>query len=75
MRLQLSSKRRIRKKACTGKVVFQEKDGAVTAAQSMRYHGSRLHAYKCPFSEHWNIGHHNKQGRQSIRDQIAAREG
>lgn len=52
----MSSKRRIRKASCDGKVPHA-KDAAYTTAKRMWKRGERVHAYKCPFGNHWHVGH------------------
>lgn len=52
----MSSKRRLRKSSCDGKVA-RDKDGAYAQAKRMWKRGERVHAYKCDFGNHWHVGH------------------
>ena len=62
----MASKRRIRRRACTGKVQHT-KDSAFNAALSLRKRTSeRVDAYPCEFGDHWHVGHRPKKVQQSI---------
>ena len=58
----MSSKRRLRRKGCTGKVVY-DKDTAFLVAKRLWNAGKRMHAYKCVFGDHWHTGHFGKVAR------------
>lgn len=56
----MSSKRRIRRKKCTGKKRYAAKEEAYAALwaikQSDNYQYRHLQAYKCPFCKGWHLG-------------------
>ena len=52
----MSSKRRIRKSSCDGKIVH-DKASAYIRAKRLWKKGERVHAYKCRFGDHWHVGH------------------
>lgn len=55
----MSSKRRIRRNACDGKVRFADITTAMSAAWSARKEGLTIRlmrAYQCGFCHHWHIG-------------------
>jgi len=52
----MSSKRRIRRKSCTGKLVHDRQD-ALYHAHLLRQSGEHVAAYKCRFGDHWHVGH------------------
>lgn len=54
----MSSKRRLRRKACSSKISYQELAWAATAAKRRsKATGTSIGFYKCPFSSHYHIGH------------------
>ena len=57
----MASKRRLRRKGCTGKQVHPDQAAAVAHAIHLnrtRIGRARVHAYRCPFSRvHWHVGH------------------
>jgi hypothetical protein len=68
----MSSKRRIRKNSCTGKVVYETKEAAITANicyYKKKLHDYCLHEYKCKFCKKWHLGH-NYNLRERIKKYI-----
>jgi len=54
----MSSKRRVRRKACTGKIRHATFADAIAAARSLyRASGQYLTPYRCRFGQHYHIGH------------------
>jgi len=54
----LASKRRIRKKACDGKVKYKTVKDAQSARINMkRFKGENLTVYKCKFCRNYHVGH------------------
>ena len=54
----MSSKRRVRRKACTGKIRHATFADAVAAARSLyRANGEYLTPYRCRFGHHYHTGH------------------
>jgi hypothetical protein len=67
----MSSKRRVRKNSCEGKVQYATLDDAKLAA--IRWNKAKndsCHPYKCEFGEHYHIGHPPKK----VKAAIAARQ-
>lgn len=59
----MASKRRLRRKGCTGKNVY-DRVAAESAAWGRRQAtGENIRAYRCPFGDHWHIGHRTAQVR------------
>lgn len=55
----MSSKRRIRRRQCKSKKVYADEGQAAAAIRLMDQRGiarTGLHAYKCPFGNHWHVG-------------------
>lgn len=57
----MSSKRRLRRKACSGKVAHSTEAAAVAASKALyRKTGEFVQAYRCKYSgkhPHWHVGH------------------
>jgi hypothetical protein len=54
----MSSKRRIRRKQCTGKIRHRSLGGAIAAAKSLRRaKGEIVSAYSCRFCKGYHVGH------------------
>lgn len=53
----MSSKRRIRRKQCGHKVKFASLSDAHRRAMELWAKGIRMRAYKCPWGDHFHIGH------------------
>lgn len=56
----MASKRRLRRKGCTGKHVHADQARAVAHAIALnrtRIGRDRVHAYRCAFGSHWHVGH------------------
>jgi len=57
----MSSKRRLRRRACEGKRIYRTHWDALTARNYMRDLGldpyKRLQVYKCKFHPHYHVGH------------------
>lgn len=64
----MSSKRAQRRRACTGKIGYQDLDAAVAAAGEVwrRYRDS-LNAYRCRFCGRFHLGHPPARVRQAMR--------
>lgn len=66
----MSSKRHLRKKSCEGKQRHASQCEAVAHVIHLTKHGERgLHAYRCPFGDHWHVGHMSKRAKQARRAQ------
>lgn len=65
----MSSKRRIRRKQCEGKVRHASRDAAITAVRQMaRRRDVYLVPYRCQFCKGWHIGHPNSAIRNAMRE-------
>lgn len=53
----MSSKRRLRRKACTGKIAHDRQDALYHAFLLRSKTGEHVTAYKCQFGNHWHVGH------------------
>lgn len=65
----MASKRRLRRKACTGKVRYgtqEDCDKVMRAVNSKSEVRQRMSAYKCKFCNGWHFGHTPKKVIQSI---------
>jgi hypothetical protein len=69
----VSSKRRHRRKACTGKVRHRDPAAARAAANAARGRGHRVNAYPCPHCGGWHIGHPTRGQRHAARQAVSAR--
>ena len=63
----VSSKRRQRRKACTGKVRYPAPGPATAAAERTTRGRYRLNAYHCPHCTGWHIGHPTRGQRHAAR--------
>jgi hypothetical protein len=64
------TKRKLRRKSCTGKIRYESFNDANKHAVSMHYKtGQWFAAYHCKFCGGWHIGHPPYSVRQSIIDQ------
>lgn len=58
----MSSKRRLRRKSCTGKQRHDTEAQAVAHALSeFKRSGERLEAYRCRFGAHYHVGHESRR--------------
>jgi hypothetical protein len=63
----MSSKRHQRRKACGGKEQHPNQAGAVRHLISLKHKGDYgLITYKCPFGDHWHVGHPPRKVRQAL---------
>jgi len=63
----MSSKRHQRRKACDGKEQHSNQAGAVRHLISLKHKGDYgLITYKCPFGNHWHVGHPPRKVRQAL---------
>jgi hypothetical protein len=62
----MSSKRRIRRKSCGGKVRYAAQSAAQIQANRMWRNGSKVRPYKCGFCHGWHNGHMRKQDKMRI---------
>jgi hypothetical protein len=69
----MSSKRRHRRKACTGKTRHVDLAAAREAALRARGRGHRVNTYPCPYCGGWHIGHPTRDQRHAGRQAVAAR--
>lgn len=54
----MASKRRLRRKGCDRKQVFNKEDAGLHARRRFGQTGQFIKAYKCSFGHHWHIGHY-----------------
>jgi hypothetical protein len=69
----VSSKRRLRRKACHGKVRYDARSTAAAAAKTTTGGRHWLHAYHCPHCTGWHIGHPTGRQRHAARAAIRER--
>jgi hypothetical protein len=63
----MSSKRHQRRKACGHKHPHADQAAAVTHLISLKHKGDfGLITYKCPFGNHWHVGHPPRKVRQAL---------
>lgn len=63
----MSSKRRVRRKACEGKVRYETFAQARSAAfLRSRDTGEWIVPYRCRFGKHYHIGHQTVRARQAL---------
>lgn len=63
----MSSKRRLRRRACEQKASYPTLADAMAHKASLRHRkGEHVHAYKCDFGDHWHVGHVPWRVRQAI---------
>jgi hypothetical protein len=55
---RMSSKRRIRRKSCMGKIIHDQQSAIRHAIRLRRMDNSNMCAYKCLFGNHWHVGHY-----------------
>ncbi len=60
----MASKRRLRRRACEGKVRHDIESGAAAHKQRL---GFPFVYYKCQFCSGWHVGRPDKRKRQSLR--------
>jgi hypothetical protein len=54
----VSSKRRLRRKACESKRSYDTPEAAANQAKKARLvRDERVYSYKCEYGNHWHIGH------------------
>jgi hypothetical protein len=63
----MASKRRIRRKSCTGKIRHASKEEARIAAQKLRAKGEIVGVYLCRFCNGWHVGHTPRKIRRIMR--------
>lgn len=65
----MSSKRRIKRKSCEGKVLFKTHDEAlIVLKKRFKNTFERIGVYKCQFGNHYHIGHSNRKMKQYIKN-------
>jgi hypothetical protein len=63
----MSSKRHLRRKACSSKQSHPDQAGAVRHLISLKHKGEfGLITYKCPFGNHWHVGHPPRHVREAL---------
>ena len=63
----MSSKRHQRRKACGDKEHHADQAGAVRHLIPLKHKGDfGLITYKCPFGNHWHVGHPPRRVRQAL---------
>ena len=68
----MASKRAVRRKTCSSKTTyFREVDAVGVAIIRSKAIGEKLHAYRCPFGQHWHVGHVPTQHKRTRRAQFA----
>lgn len=66
-------------RSCDGKVEYATRELARAAANQMRERGrahrskSRLTFYKCPYADHWHVGHETTRSTAEVRAARRAR--
>lgn len=70
----MSSKRRIRRRSCEGKVAYATQTEAARQAGLVRraHQGGQWSAYHCDFCGKWHVGRPSARQRQAMRDRRAA---
>lgn len=53
----MASKRRIRRKACTGKQQHTRETAYAHAYALWKSKGETVQPYRCRFGNHWHVGH------------------
>lgn len=70
----MASKRRLRRKACTGKEPYPDRVNAAQAAKrSSQATHTTIWPYKCEFGNHWHIGHPPARVWRAVRQSLEAR--
>jgi hypothetical protein len=63
----VASKRRLRQKACVGKIQYATFDEAmVVCIRVRRQLQENVHPYRCPFGQHFHTGHQPYRVKQAI---------
>lgn len=58
----MASKRRLRRKGCTGKIRHPaESEAAIHAKSLSKAEGEKMAWYKCKFCKGWHVGHRAKR--------------
>ncbi|MDY7027968.1 MAG: hypothetical protein SVR04_06700 [Spirochaetota bacterium] len=57
----MSSKRRIRRRSCEGKVRHESLEAAKIACREMRRQGEIVRPYHCRFCGGYHVGHYNRR--------------
>lgn len=70
----MSSKRRIRRRSCDGKVPYDDEGAAVSAAGWLRksHEGGSWRAYRCEFCGRWHVGRPSAKERRATAARRAA---
>lgn len=63
----MTSKRRLRRKSCTGKEQLTEAEAKRKIYFMAKGGAKYLNAYKCRFCKHYHIGHMPKRVRQAMK--------
>ena len=67
----MASKRRLRRKACEGKVRHETLEQARLAARSTKTRdGKPLNSYKCGYGNHYHNGHYKHQNKYFSRGEL-----
>lgn len=53
----MASKRRVRRKSCTGKVQHSEVGAVIARKKYVKLFGDKMGTYKCPFCGKYHVGH------------------
>ena len=70
----MSSKRRLRRKACTGKQPFPNHHAANYVAAKLREQGTQVNSYKCKFCRCWHVGHRPREVEHGIDSRAMERQ-
>lgn len=59
----MSSKRAIRRRACTGKRAYPSEAEAISGCIALKIHSgdNNIRAYKCKFCRQWHTGHYRRR--------------
>lgn len=70
----MSSKRRIRRRSCEGKVNYPDKATAIHNAGILRktHQGGTWRAYRCEFCGGWHVGRPSRRDNQALAARRAA---
>ena len=70
----MASKRRLRRKACSGKNKYtREYAKEVARRMCKQFPGQKLWAYPCKFGSHWHVGHVPAAERQRLHQIMEAK--
>lgn len=64
----MSSKRRLRRNSCKGKVRHASQKDALVQVGIIARHGGRVVPYKCPFCGGWHVGRPSASIKYAIRE-------